>query len=124
MFENENRGICVPSLTLRRRSLWAHTVGFGLDLEPLFAPALHTLLSRPDCLPLSFDLLRFELESLALPLPRLAPACCFGVCVSCAPTDCHAVVVVESPTPRIDAAAAIVVSPRRRIIMVIVIGFA
>jgi hypothetical protein len=123
MFENENRGICVPSLTLRRRSLWAHTVGFGLDLEPLFAPALHTLLSRPDCLPLSFDLLRFELESLALPLPRLAPVRGFGTSISQPSTDrCH--VVVESPIPRIDAAAAIVVSPRRRIITATVIGFA
>jgi hypothetical protein len=123
MFENENRGICVPSLTLRRRSLWAQAVGegFDLDLEPLFAPALHTLLSRPDCLPLSFDLLRFELESLALPLPRLTPVRCFGTSISFAPTDCHD---VESPTPRIDAAAAIVVSPRRRIIMETVIGFA
>jgi hypothetical protein len=82
------------------------------------------LSSRPDRLPPSFDLLRFEIDSLALPLPRLAPACCFGVCVSCAPTDCHAVVVVESPIARIDAAVAIVVSPRRRIIMVSVIGFA
>jgi hypothetical protein len=121
MFENENRGICVPSRTLRRRSLWAQAVGEGFDLEPLFAPALHTLLSRPDCLPLSFDLLRFELESLALPLPRLAPVRDFGTSISFAPTDCHD---VESPTPRIDAAAAIVVSPRRRIIMVSVIGFA
>jgi hypothetical protein len=52
---------------------------------------------------------------------RLAPVRCFGTSISFASGDFHG---VESPIPRIDAAAAIVVSPRRRIIMVSVIGFA